>query len=68
LRKRGTEDARAIAGRLKRAREEASAYPEYDYLIVNANLDDSLAQLEAIVKAERSRVGRLREEFAPWKD
>jgi hypothetical protein len=24
--------------------------------------------LEAIIKAERSRVGRLREEFAPWKN
>jgi guanylate kinase len=67
LRKRGTEDESAIARRLKRAAEEASAFPEYDYLIINASLRDSLAQLEAIVKAERSKVGRLREEFAPWK-
>jgi guanylate kinase len=67
LRKRGTEDAQAIARRLQRAREEFQAYPEYDYLIVNANLDDSLARLRAIITAERSRVGRLREEFAPWK-
>ncbi len=68
LRKRGTEDAEAIARRLKRAREEFAAYPEYDYLIINANLDDSLAALRAIIKAERSRVGRLREEIAPWKN
>ncbi|MGO9056852.1 MAG: guanylate kinase [Candidatus Binataceae bacterium] len=67
LRKRGTEDAQAIARRLQRAREEFQAYPEYDYLIVNANLDDSLARLRAIITAERSRVSRLREEFAPWK-
>jgi guanylate kinase len=68
LRKRGTEDAEAIARRLKQAREEFAAYPEYDYLIVNASLDDSLAALEAIIKAERHKVGRLREEIAPWKN
>ncbi len=67
LRRRGTETEQAIAHRLKRAREEARAYPEYDYLIVNADLKDSLSRLEAVVEAERQRVGRLREEFAPWK-
>lgn len=68
LRGRGTESEQAIAGRLKRAREEFRAYPEYDYLIINADLADSLEQLETIVKAERSRVARLREEIAPWKN
>jgi guanylate kinase len=67
LRKRGTEDAQAINRRLLRAREESLAYPEYNYLIINANLQNSLAQLRAIITAERLRVGRLREGFAPWK-
>jgi len=67
LRRRGTEDEPAIAQRLKRASEEALSYPEYDYLIINANIDDSIARLKAIATAERSRVGRLREEFVPWK-
>jgi guanylate kinase len=67
LRRRGTEDETAIAQRLKRASEEAVAYPEYDYLIINADIDDSIARLKAIATAERSRVGRLRKEFAPWK-
>ncbi|HEY2105580.1 MAG TPA: guanylate kinase [Candidatus Binataceae bacterium] len=67
LRRRATEDAQAIARRLTRAREEFRAYPEYDYLIVNANLADSLAHLRAIVRAERAKVARLREEIAPWK-
>jgi len=67
LRRRGTEDAAAIERRLARAREEFRAYPEYDYLIINADLADSLAQLGAIVGAERSRVARLRAEIAPWK-
>lgn len=67
LRHRGTENAAEIARRLKRARDEALAYPEYDYLIVNASLEDSTARLAAIVAAERLRVARLRGEFAPWK-
>jgi len=66
LHRRGTEDESAIARRLKRAREEASAYPEYDYLIINAEVGDSISRLEAIVNAERLKVGRLRAEFAPW--
>jgi guanylate kinase len=68
LRKRGTETEAAIENRLQRAREEAQAYPEYDYLIVNAELEDSLTRLKAIVEAERLRVHRLREEFAAWKN
>lgn len=67
LRQRGTENEAAIAHRLQRASAEAQAYPEYDYLIINADIDDSLAQLKAVVEAERLRVARLREEFAPWK-
>jgi guanylate kinase len=67
LRRRATEDEAAIARRLTRAQEEASAYPEYDYLIINAKVTDSISRLEAIVNAERLRVGRLRAEFAPWK-
>jgi guanylate kinase len=67
LRRRGTENEAAIAHRLRRASEEARAYPEYDYLIINAAIEDSLAQLKAVVEAERLRVARLREEFAPWK-
>jgi guanylate kinase len=66
LRGRATEDESKIQHRLQKAREEAKAYPEYDYLIVNAEIPKSVAQLEAIVNAERLKVSRLRE-FAPWK-
>jgi len=66
LRGRATEDESRIQHRLQKAREEAEAYPEYDYLIVNAEIARSVAQLETIVNAERLKVSRLRE-FAPWK-
>jgi len=67
LRGRATEDESKIQHRLQKAREEAEAYPEYDYLIVNAEIPKSVARLETIVNAERLKVSRLRGEFAPWK-
>ncbi len=67
LRKRGTEDEAAIAQRLKRARAEAGACSEYEYLIINDDVDQSIGRLLAVVDAERSRVSRLRASFAPWK-
>ena len=67
LRGRGTEDEAKIQDRLLKARGEAEAYPEYDYLIVNSEVHDSVARLQAIVNAERLRVGRLRADFVPWK-
>ncbi len=62
-----TEEEEKIQRRLTKAREEAEAYPEYDYLIINAEIPKSVARLQTIVNAERLKVGRLRGEFAPWK-
>ncbi len=67
LRKRGTETEAAIARRLDRSREEARAYTDYDYLIINQDVGVSVERFRSIVNAERSRVARLREGFAPWK-
>ena len=67
LRGRGTEDEAAMERRLRRAHDEASGYPKYEYLIINDDIDDSIARLAAVVTAERLRVTRLGEEFKPWK-
>ncbi len=67
LRGRRTETEDAIEHRLRRAREEARAWPEYDYLIINREVEESLEQLESIVNAERRRTFRLRQESAAWK-
>ena len=53
LRGRATEDESKIQHRLQNAREEAQAYPEYDYLIINAEIPKSVTRLETIVNAER---------------
>lgn len=58
LRGRGQDSDVVIAGRMARARDELSHYSEYDYLIVNDRFDAALAQLQAIVIAERLRQPR----------
>lgn len=66
LRKRGTENEAAIQRRLETAKSEMREYPEYDYLIINDDLDRAVDLLVAVMKAETSRISRLREGFAPW--
>jgi guanylate kinase len=58
LRERGTESDEEMALRLANARCEMEALPHFDYLVVNrqGSLAESVAQVRAIVLAERSRV------------
>ncbi len=67
LRARATENEPAIQRRLETAKSEMREYPEYDYLIINDDLDRAVDLLVAVMKAEKSRISRLREGFAPWK-
>jgi len=60
LRRRNSEDEATLRRRLAIAREEMAHYPLYDYVIVNDELGSATAQLQAIIIAERCRVGRLR--------
>ncbi len=42
-----------VAGRMAKASDEISHYQEYDYIIINENVDKSLAELRAILTSER---------------
>jgi guanylate kinase len=55
LQGRATDPDDVIAGRMARARDEISHWGEYDYILVNDNADLCLAELRAILKAERLR-------------
>lgn len=55
LRARAQDSAAAVAARMAKAAEEMSHWPEYDYVIVNRDIEDSVAQVQAIVAAERLR-------------
>ena len=56
---RRTDPAPVVEQRLRNAPGELSQYREYDYLVVNDELEQALARLVAIVDAERARVRRL---------
>jgi guanylate kinase len=53
LERRAEDSAGVIAQRLQNAAEEISHWQEYDYILVNRDLDDSFARLRAILTAER---------------
>lgn len=53
LERRAEDSGSVIAQRLHNAAEEISHWQEYDYILVNRDLDDSFARLRAILTAER---------------
>ncbi len=55
---RGTEAPEVIERRLERAAQESEGMEEYDYLVVNDELDSCVAQIHGIVEAEHRRLER----------
>jgi guanylate kinase len=55
LHRRAQDSDRVIAGRMAKAVDELSHWAEYDYVIVNRDLDRAFAELQAILAAERMR-------------
>ena len=53
LKTRAQDSASVVANRMAKAMDEISHYPEYDYIIVNTVLEDSVANLLAILTSER---------------
>jgi len=58
LRERGTDEESVIADRMQRAASEISHWAEYDYVLVNDDMDACLAQVRTIVAAERLKRSR----------
>jgi guanylate kinase len=55
LKARAQDSDSVVARRMARAVDEMSHWAEYDYVIVNEDLDDSVASARAILRAERLR-------------
>ena len=53
LRARGLDSAEVMARRMAAAASEIEHWSEYDYVLVNSDLDASLAALQSILNAER---------------
>jgi guanylate kinase len=58
LRNRAADADDVVARRLASASEEMAHWEEYDYVLVNDDLDDCLAALRTILKAERLKRAR----------
>jgi guanylate kinase len=58
LRKRGEDDEHVIRRRMHEAEAEMSHYAEFDYLVVNDDFETAVADLAAVVRAERLRRDR----------
>ena len=55
LMKRAQDPPEVVARRMAKAADEMSHWPEYDYIIVNQVLDESVARVQSILTAERAR-------------
>jgi guanylate kinase len=55
LRARGTDSEDVVADRMRRAADEISHWAEYEYVLVNDEMDECLARVRAIIAAERSK-------------
>lgn len=55
LRKRARDDENIIASRMKQAKNEMSHYHSFDYVVINDQFEEALADLKSLVKATRLR-------------
>jgi len=59
LKKRAQDPPDVVARRMSKAADEMSHYAEYDYIIVNQDIEESVDQALSILKAERLRRERM---------
>ena len=70
IRTRGTEDEASIRDRLLTASREVECIKDYDYLVVNDDLDQAIEDMKAVIRAEHSRVNedRYKETISIFKE
>ena len=59
LKKRNQDSDMEVAKRMSKAADELSHYAEYDYIIINHDLNESVRHVHAILAAERQRRFRI---------
>ncbi len=66
LRRRSTESEMAIRQRLENAKQEITRAEEFEYLILNDNLETAFKDLKSILMAERQRTFRRADLLRPF--
>jgi len=59
LLKRGTESEDEIKARLEIAKNEIKLVPEYDYCVINDNVDDAAEKIQKIIEVEKLKSRRF---------
>jgi len=65
LQGRATDSEAVIARRLETARRELEQWRDYDYLVINDDVEPAVSDLKAIFRAEQCRSRRITAQ-APW--
>ncbi len=68
LTQRGQDEQDVIDNRMAQAVEEMSHYVQSDFLVVNCDFDQALAELRAIITSQRLRTIRQTAALAPLLD
>jgi guanylate kinase len=55
LKRRAQDSKDVIGARMAKAAGEMSHWPEYDYVIVNRDIDEAFAEVQAVLAAERRK-------------
>src|ERR1700761_1071628 len=59
LKERAQDSDEVVAARMAKAASEISHWPEYDYVVINYDVERALMQIRSILEAERVRRTRL---------
>lgn len=65
LKKRGDESPGSIKKRLEAAKKEIRHYPQFDYIVINDELDDAARELKSIILSTRCRLESRKKELVP---
>lgn len=68
LKDRKTDSKDKIIERFKQAYKEINEVTQYNYVVVNDDLNDAVEKVEAIIKAEKCRVDRIEEVYLDTKE
>ena len=60
---RGTEDKKALNERLKKAHREVELAGEYDYIVINDEVDNAADRIMAIIRAEHAKCTRVLKQY-----
>jgi guanylate kinase len=66
LRTRAQDSDEVVRKRMARAADEMSHWPEYDYVVINTDVEESIAAVRAILAAERLRRTRRAAGLVPF--